>query len=218
MNKKLLISLSTIAAVAVIAVGGTIAYFSDTETSTGNTFTAGTLELTEVTTGAGTGTYTVDPSGGINGKVLFTNMVPGQSGSITWTLKNEGTVNGYLDFEKSGTFTTFTVGAEPEAETSVTGNDAINGDLDSYLGVKLARTIDTTTVYLLGNAGTYAAASGLEAVLNAEKDTALNAGKTAVYTLSWDIPSDIPSVDDNIIQGDGMGLSLTFELGQDITQ
>lgn len=46
MNKKILISLSIIGAVAAIAVGGTIAYFSDTETSTGNTFTAGALDLT----------------------------------------------------------------------------------------------------------------------------------------------------------------------------
>lgn len=45
MNKKILISLSVIAVVAVIAIGGTIAYFSDTETSTGNTFMAGTLDL-----------------------------------------------------------------------------------------------------------------------------------------------------------------------------
>jgi len=45
MNKKILISLSVIAAVAAIAIGGTIAYFSDTETSTGNTFTAGSIDL-----------------------------------------------------------------------------------------------------------------------------------------------------------------------------
>jgi predicted ribosomally synthesized peptide with SipW-like signal peptide len=45
MNKRILISLSVIAAVAAIAIGGTIAYFSDVETSTGNTFTAGTLNL-----------------------------------------------------------------------------------------------------------------------------------------------------------------------------
>ena len=45
MNKKILISLSVIAAVATIVVGGTVAYFSDTETSTGNTFTAGTIDL-----------------------------------------------------------------------------------------------------------------------------------------------------------------------------
>ncbi|MFH1527918.1 MAG: TasA family protein, partial [Bacteroidota bacterium] len=46
MNKKILVSLSVIVAVAAIAVGGTIAYFSDTETSTGNTFTAGAIDLT----------------------------------------------------------------------------------------------------------------------------------------------------------------------------
>lgn len=45
MNKKILISLSTIAAVAAITVGGTMALFSDTETSTGNIFTAGAIDL-----------------------------------------------------------------------------------------------------------------------------------------------------------------------------
>lgn len=45
MNKRILVSLSVIGAVAAVAVGGTIAYFSDTETSTGNTFTAGSLDL-----------------------------------------------------------------------------------------------------------------------------------------------------------------------------
>jgi predicted ribosomally synthesized peptide with SipW-like signal peptide len=46
MNKKIVISLSVIGVVAAIAIGGTVAYFSDTETSTGNTFTAGSLDLT----------------------------------------------------------------------------------------------------------------------------------------------------------------------------
>jgi predicted ribosomally synthesized peptide with SipW-like signal peptide len=43
--KKIIISLCVIGAVAAIAVGGTIAYFSDTETSKGNTFTAGTIDI-----------------------------------------------------------------------------------------------------------------------------------------------------------------------------
>lgn len=43
--KKILVSLSIIGVVAGIAIGGTIAYFSDTETSAGNTFSAGTLDL-----------------------------------------------------------------------------------------------------------------------------------------------------------------------------
>ena len=44
--KKILISLSIIGAVAAIVVGATTAYFSDTETSKGNTLTAGTINLT----------------------------------------------------------------------------------------------------------------------------------------------------------------------------
>ena len=45
MNKKIIISLSVIAAVAAIVIGGTVAFFSDTETSTGNIFTAGAIDL-----------------------------------------------------------------------------------------------------------------------------------------------------------------------------
>jgi len=43
--RKILISLSIIGVVAAIAIGATIAYFNDVETSTGNVFTAGTLDL-----------------------------------------------------------------------------------------------------------------------------------------------------------------------------
>ena len=43
--KKILVSLSIIGVVAAIAIGGTIAYFSDVETSTGNTISAGTIDL-----------------------------------------------------------------------------------------------------------------------------------------------------------------------------
>ena len=45
MNKKILISLSVIGIVATLAIGGTTAYFSDIETATGNTFTAGSIDL-----------------------------------------------------------------------------------------------------------------------------------------------------------------------------
>ncbi|MFA6306806.1 MAG: SipW-dependent-type signal peptide-containing protein [Patescibacteria group bacterium] len=45
LNKKALVSLSVVAIVAVIVIGGTMAYFNDTETSTGNKFTAGKFNL-----------------------------------------------------------------------------------------------------------------------------------------------------------------------------
>jgi len=43
--KKILISLSIVGAVAAIAIGATSAYFSDTETSTGNTISAGVIDI-----------------------------------------------------------------------------------------------------------------------------------------------------------------------------
>ncbi len=46
MKKKILFSLVAIAAAAAVIIGGTTAFFSDTETSTGNTFTAGAIDLT----------------------------------------------------------------------------------------------------------------------------------------------------------------------------
>ena len=63
--KRILISLSIIGAVAAIAVGGTIAYFQDVETSTGNTLSAGVLDLKirdgDETWGDGVvGTWTAD--------------------------------------------------------------------------------------------------------------------------------------------------------------
>jgi predicted ribosomally synthesized peptide with SipW-like signal peptide len=45
MNKKIVMSLAVIAAATVVMAGGTVAYFTDTEKSTGNTFTAGTIDL-----------------------------------------------------------------------------------------------------------------------------------------------------------------------------
>jgi predicted ribosomally synthesized peptide with SipW-like signal peptide len=43
--KKIIASLTVIVLVALISVGATVAYFSDTATITGNTFSTGTLEI-----------------------------------------------------------------------------------------------------------------------------------------------------------------------------
>ena len=45
MSRKILISLSAIGVAAAIVIGATTAYFSDTEISSGNTFTAGSIDL-----------------------------------------------------------------------------------------------------------------------------------------------------------------------------
>jgi len=75
--KKILISLSIIGAVAAIAISATTAYFSDTKTSTGNTFTAGTISI-------GVGQQGFVP-------VTLADMKPSQVGYSNFTIANTGT-------------------------------------------------------------------------------------------------------------------------------
>ncbi|MCD6178138.1 hypothetical protein J7K03_02730 [bacterium] len=81
MNKKILISLSIIGIVAAIAVGGTVAYFSDVEVSKGNTFSAGTLDLTVNNENPWTSTV-----------FSISDVKPGDSGTAIIKLKNVGTL------------------------------------------------------------------------------------------------------------------------------
>lgn len=93
-TKKIIVSLSIVAAVAAVAVGATTAFFSDTETSTDNTFTAGAIDLT------------VDSTQHYNGKEcisgLWTGGVPTAypTGACdgTWTATNLGTQHQFFDF------------------------------------------------------------------------------------------------------------------------
>lgn len=73
--KKFILPLLTMA-LAVVIVGATSAEFSDTETSTNNTFTAGTLDL--------------NVDGGNTNVVKFTvnNMKVGSQNIGTWRLNN----------------------------------------------------------------------------------------------------------------------------------
>ncbi len=77
--KKILLSLSVIAIVGVIAVGATRALFSDTETSTGNTFTAGTIDISIDQTNPWTKSYNIG------------DLKPGETGYINFDISNVGT-------------------------------------------------------------------------------------------------------------------------------
>lgn len=223
MKKKILFSLMTIALVGALIGGGIFAYFSDVETSTGNTFTAGTLNLVPSTDGTGpVGKYTVTAGGdGINGNVVFIKLAPGDSGSITWTLNNNGNLDGTLTMAST---VTFEENGSNEPEAAVGGNNGGgNGDFDEYVGVRVKR--DAT--YILGDASNYVPFSGLEAALDAESQ-ALAASGTLTYVLEWAIATDVKGagvdgkfgtgddvqVDDNIIQSDKATVDITFTLTQ----
>lgn len=81
MNKKILISLAIIGVASAIAIGGTKAYFSDTETSQGNTLSAGTLNLT---------VDNEDPWTSVPFQI--SDIKPGDSGTKKIKLKNIGSL------------------------------------------------------------------------------------------------------------------------------
>jgi predicted ribosomally synthesized peptide with SipW-like signal peptide len=79
MNKKILLGIMTIGLVSMLAGAGLYAYFSDTETSVGNVFTAGTIDIS------------IDPTVGqpvtLNG---FVDLKPCQTGYTTTKITNVG--------------------------------------------------------------------------------------------------------------------------------
>jgi len=159
--KKILLSLATIGVVGAIAVSATGAWFSDTETSTGNTFTAGTLDL--AVNGQNTGII----------PVVVGNIAPGWSKDITYTVKNTGSISGKLSL-KSGSVVN-TEGLNPESE----GDIVEPGELGANIQVEA--TVGGTS---LGVVGTLNDLDSAEDVLL----TSLNAGeeKTIVLRLFVD--------------------------------
>jgi predicted ribosomally synthesized peptide with SipW-like signal peptide len=197
----------TIAALLIIGLvaGGTLAYFSDTEASNGNTFTAGTLNLVSTVDGTGAaGKFIITAGGdGLNGNVAFSNIAPGETGTITWTLSNTGSISGNLTMLAA---TTFGEGAAPnDAELAADSTNLVG--LDQKLTVWVTR--GGTDIPGLGTTLAYVPMSDLAAGLNLENQTIAASG-SLVYVLNWQVPTIVG----NEIQGDNATLDITFTLTQ----
>ena len=205
MKKIIGLSIAALLIIGIVGVG-TFAYFSDTATSTGNTWTAGTLVLSESTTGsAAKNSYVVTPGGGINGSVQFglTDPVkPGSSGIITWTLNNTGNVPGTLTLVAINTFNENPPENAPEHAADPTDSIGLGQDLMVWV------TRNGTDI--LGSTGTYVAMSGLQTALNLEISKTKTIGTPMVYVLHWQVPTSAG----NEIQGDTAQLDITFTLNQ----
>ncbi|MGA3093840.1 MAG: TasA family protein [Dehalococcoidales bacterium] len=192
--KKVLVSLVIIALVMALMGTGVYALFSDTETSTGNSFTAGTFNLVDVISGTATsGNITVNEAAdGFNDNVVFTLVKPGDAGTITWTLTNAGDIAGTLTIVAT---TSFSQGVDTEPELALPA-----AGLDSKIDVVLTR--GGTTVYI-------GPMSGLAAAFSGESNVMAGAS-SLVYVLSWSIAGTVG----NEIQGDTATLNVTFNLNQ----
>ena len=197
--KKILLGLMALAVVLGIAGVGTVAYFSDTEISSGNTFTAGTVNLT------------VDGNDNTN-TVEFTvaNIAPGSSGVGTWTLVNAGSIAGFVDLESISEVST--EGLNPESETGDTGEPGELGlNLDVVLfwddgagsGTLNNGVQDGTEVTIYSGA--------LDGILSSYgADYPLAVSATTYVSMTWSVDTAVG----NDIQGDVSTLGMTFELAQ----
>lgn len=213
-TKGILMSILMIGVVAIAAGAGTLAYFSDTETSTGNTFTAGTLDLVVVTTGTGpAGKHTVNELGdGFNDNVTFTNLAPGDSGSIVWTITNNGNLDGWILVTQGLTNDVDAINTEPELLEDLGATDETPGELDDNMNLTSSLTIDGADVGFLPQPWT-----GLWSdIANPACSTVdllpipLPADKSLVMTYAWSIPTTVT----NIIQGDTFTANFVMTLSQ----
>lgn len=89
-------SVSVLAFIGVVVAGATGAFFTDTETNPGNTFTSGTLKIGANNTSEGTFSFNI---GDVSG------LAPGDhTGPITLTVQNQGSLDAatFGKFELSG--------------------------------------------------------------------------------------------------------------------
>jgi predicted ribosomally synthesized peptide with SipW-like signal peptide len=187
MKKIIGLSLVLIMAVALSGIG-TFAYLTDHAASSGNSFVAGTLDLT------------INNVDGVTQTLNAVGMSPGATvGSPTITLKNAGTVNGatmdivfsYVRSPNTGVKTADDIAAMIEVITlNYGGADLLSGIVDSnhngYLDL-----FDLKNANFTGRSG-------------------LNAGISKNFDISIRLRSETP----NDFQGDGIDVTMTFTLKQ----
>ena len=234
MNKKLLVSLSIIGVVAAVATGVTIALFNDTETSTGNTMTAGTIDLQIDLQCPGTGCDWELRN--LNGETFFHewDIKPGDKGEVTisWHVDSNDAwarirLADIKDFENQCT--------EPELEypdlTCQADPNGIYGELSQYL--RFTIWMDEGSVegwQCLGNGpctedlkegnnvfdvGTYdekiADNMSVSNLLNGVQLSEVLKPSTTYYTgFEWNLPFATP----NIVQTDSLTGKIIMEIVQ----
>jgi len=124
MRKFLIASLATLLAMGMM--GGAFAYFTDTETSSGNTFTAGTLDLKVADNDEGT------PKDGVSLTWSMTNMEPGVTtcplGSVI--LYNSGSIEAdHVEISFS-----HTINDDPDVESD-TNKSSVPEDMAEWIEI-----------------------------------------------------------------------------------
>lgn len=217
--KKIVVSLMVIVVVLVLIGGGTYAMFSDTETGSGNTFTAGTLNLQ---------VGSADPT---TETIAIANLKPTDTGNAAnWLVKNLGSLSGTLTIATSA----ITNNENTRSEVEIAAGDTTDnvGELGTLLKVAFWMDTDKSNDW---SSGDYYLKSDGSKVAWQSGESALPAGAYDVLnnydTKSWTGVQAATAVTDagkfrveyewpdggsgdNVAQSDSCVFSITFVLNQ----
>jgi len=208
MKKIIGLSLAALLIIGIIG-GATFAYFSDTESSTNNTLTAGILDLHIDGGDTPPAVTTFNVSG----------VAPGDSGSGTSTLTNVvGGIDGELDIATSAVTNTGAVSGTSEyADDS--GDLGGVAEIAMYLDIDQSGGVTAGDIGLQSDGTTYDPTGGLayDVIDNYASEswdevlTTMAAGDNDDFIVLWDV--DGPTAGNNI-QGDSVSFDITFTLEQ----
>jgi len=189
----LLSSMILVMLASTLVGAGTVAYFNDTETVSGNMFSAGTLDL-EVN----------DENPWTSTLISVSNMKPGDTGEVTIKLENLGSLDGYVCMWIKDVINSPGDTPEPEPTSD-----------DGELGANIEITIwqDDGDNVLESDEEVYVDGATLDSLNNTKVVTnkPLSAGGTVYIGFSWEIPSTVGSE----IMDDSVTFTIEFALTQE---
>jgi spore coat-associated protein N len=202
MRKIVILSVAVLVIIGLVSAG-TYAYFSDTESSTNNVLTAGTLDLNIDGGNVAVTTFTVS------------SAAPGDSGFGSSTLANVGTMDGELDVTTSAV--TNTPGAGGTEYEGGSGELGANAQIAMYIDVDQSGTWNAGDIGLQSDGTTYSFPTALNYdVINNYASETWNAVETMGILASDDIIVNwqVPTGAGNDIQGDSVSFDISFILEQ----
>jgi predicted ribosomally synthesized peptide with SipW-like signal peptide len=217
MKKKLLFSIFIVACIGLFLGAGVYSLFQDVETTTANTFAAGTLDLQ------------VGATNPTTERINIPALKPNDSGSAaSWQMQNLGTLSGDLNISTSAITNNENTRSDLETATGDTTGGATEGELGANLNVAFWTDITnngwSSGDYYLKSDGTtvpYASESTLPA---AAYDALNNYGSKSWTNVQTDLGAGsigyfkadyiLPLATTNVIQSDSSVFNITFTLTQ----
>lgn len=217
MRKKMLWGVLLIAVALLLITTGVYAYFSDSEEASGNTFAAGTFNLS---------VGVADPC---TSSISVPALAPGDTGNAaTWLVRNTGTISGSLSIAVGSIANSENTCYETETADGDAGD--AQGELGANLSVALWMDIlqdgawSSGDYYLKSDGTTVAWASGTTLpagaydVLDnyggeswADVQTAAGGNNMGSFRVEY----DLPAATNNAVQSDSSVFDITFTLAQD---